>query len=248
MDDKLLNKFNGVENFHWWWEGRREILKHLLLLQKNPKKILDVGCGTGETLNFLSRLLPETQPYGVDSSSLSVRLSKLNSLAKVYIANATNLPFKNESFDVVLLLDVVEHIASDKKALYEAKRVLRDGGKIIVTCPATPFIWSIHDSLQNHKRRYTKKVILNLAKRVDLKINFVGYFNFFLFIPIAVIRLASRIPSFRWLANYDNSINFEIAKNYYLNSIFKTIFLNDVRLMFTFKYPFGVSILAVFEK
>src|SRR3990172_12360899 len=109
MNDSLLAKFNDVERLHWWWEGRRVLIK-MLLGNRKYKKILDIGCGTGETLTYLKTIYPKSDLYGVDLSGEAVKYAKKRGHKNIRKANALKLPFKNNFFDAVLFLDVLEHI------------------------------------------------------------------------------------------------------------------------------------------
>jgi ubiquinone/menaquinone biosynthesis C-methylase UbiE len=247
MNEKLLAKFNEIEKKHWWWEGRRSLIK-ILLKGRRPKKILDVGCGTGETLSYLQTLFPKSKLFGIDTSLMAVSYSRSRGHKNVFKADAGRLPFKSNSFDVVLFLDVLEHIKDDQKAILEAKRVLTNNGLIIITAPGLNFIWSDHDIKQGHQRRYTRRGIKELAKVGKLKISFISYFNFFLSMPIIAIRLLSKIKAFKKLANYDRSVNYDIAHITTANLILKYIFIAEIACLKFVKYPIGISIVAKFEK
>jgi ubiquinone/menaquinone biosynthesis C-methylase UbiE len=241
MDDGLLKKFNEIETIHWWWEGRRELLR-LLLKGKRPSRILDVGCGTGETLSFIHGLFPKAKLYGVDTSTTAIKFSKSRGHKKIYKSPGARLPFKKDYFDVILFLDVLEHIKNDQAVIEEAKRVLKKGGCIIITSPGLNFIWSRHDTEQGHKRRYTRTEIKRLASGSLLKTDFISYFNFIFSPPIITIRLLSRLKPFRSFADYDRGINFDIAKVGFLNNMMKFIFVNEVKALRYVRYPLGISI------
>lgn len=87
MDDSLLERFNQIEKLHWWWEGRR-VLISLLLAEDKPRKILDIGCGTGETLTFLKSEFPKSKLYGVDLSDKAIKYSKGRGNKNIYKANS----------------------------------------------------------------------------------------------------------------------------------------------------------------
>lgn len=247
MSNFLLEKFNDIERIHWWWEGRRELVK-LMLLNKKPKNILDVGCGTGETLSFLKDLYPRAKLYGVDTSQKAINYSKKRGHKNIYKSNANKLPFKDGLFDIILFLDVLEHIKDDQSVIDEAKRVLKKGGTILITSPGLSFIWSEHDTKQGHKRRYTRRAIRKLAKTASLKDEFVSYFNFFLSPPIILIRLLSNLPKFKKFSDYDSGINYDIAKKGFPNSILRFIFVNEVRMIKYLRYPVGISVVAKLRK
>lgn len=247
MNNYLLDKFNKIEYSHWWWEGRRFLIKWLLG-KKKYRKILDVGCGTGETLSYLETIYPRVEVYGVDSSIKAIVFSKSRGHKNVIKANALHLPFKNDFFDAVLLLDVLEHIKDDQTVVNEVKRVLKKSGRMIITSPGLNFIWSNHDINQGHYRRYTQREIRKLAFNAELNTSFVGYFNFFLGFPIMIIRLLSKIRMFKAFADYNNSVNYDIANIGLLNSILKFIFIKEIQMLKFIRYPFGISISAVFIK
>jgi len=247
MDDHLLEKIESVETVHWWWEGRRQLLK-MLLVGKKYEKILDIGCGTGETMTFLHKLYPKAQLYGIDSSAKAIKYVKSRLHKNVTLASATKLPFKDSFFDAVLFLDVLEHVQDDQKCITEAKRVLKKGGSVIITAPALSFIWSNYDIHQGHQRRYTRRRIRMLARHADLKVHFVSYFNFLFSPPIIAIRILSRLKSLNYLSSYDNSINLNIAKSSKINSLLKKIFITEINGMKYINYPLGISVAAVLVK
>lgn len=247
MSEKLLDHFNQVESTHWWWEGRRQLL-YQLLAQQQTNKVLDIGCGTGETLTYLKKTFPNIKVYGVDQSAMAVKYAQSRRHKNVYRGNALKLPFKDNTFDAVLLLDVVEHIKDDVKALCEAKRVLKTTGVIIITSPALNFIWSDHDTNQGHQRRYTKSSLNELAKKCQLQVIYLGYFNFFLSPLIIPIRLLSRLKYFNHLSSYDSRVNFGISKVGPLNNFLKTLFTAEIRLLPILSYPIGISVGALLRK
>lgn len=247
MNNKLLDSFNQIEKDHWWWEGRRRLVKNLLA-GNYPKRILDIGCGTGETLTFLKNLYPKAKLYGIDISNRAVMYSKQRGHWRIQKASANTLPFKNNFFDAVLYLDVLEHIKDDAKAISEAKRVLKSKGVIIITAPALGFIWSGHDTGQGHQRRYTRRAIKSLARLNKLKVSFISYFNFFLSPPIILIRILSNLKPFRSVSNYDRSINYDIAFMSLPNKLLKRLFLFEIEALRFVKYPIGISVAAKLTK
>lgn len=247
MNEKLLEYFNDIEKNHWWWEGRRQILRQSIG-KKKGLKILDIGCGTGETLSFLDEYLPKPALYGVDSSPVAIKYAKRRGHKNILKVDAKKLPFENNTFDYILLLDVIEHIKNDTAVLIEAKRVLKNKGKIIITTPALQFIWSEHDRAQGHFRRYVRRRIRKIAESAKLSIKRISYFNFFLSPAIIGIRLLSRLRPFRKFGKYDSDLNFNVAKKTLANDILKLIFVNEIKLMNFINYPFGISIFSILQK
>jgi ubiquinone/menaquinone biosynthesis C-methylase UbiE len=246
LNKELLDFFDEVEQHHWWWEGRRQVLRQSLGRKKNTR-ILDVGCGTGETMTFLEHWLDDPFVFGVDNSSQATRYARSRS-HDVIQANAFTLPFEDGYFDYVLLLDVMEHIEDDLNMLLEANRVIHSGGRIIITVPALEFLWSSHDLGQGHFRRYTRSRLIELAKRAGFKIEKLSYFNFFFSLPIMLIRLLSRVKVLARMGNYDNPINYSVAHIRIFNEILKFVFLAEIKAMRYFNYPWGISLHCVLSK
>jgi ubiquinone/menaquinone biosynthesis C-methylase UbiE len=246
MNETLLRYFNEVEKHHWWWEGRRQLLKNSIELNENLR-ILDIGCGTGETITFLNDILSNPEIIGVDNSLLALNFVKARRHQGVH-CDAVNLPFISSSFDYILLLDIIEHIEKDSDVLEESKRVIKKKGKILITVPALPFLFSIHDSAQNHYRRYSRKQIRKLAEENNLKIIKLSYFNFCLSPLIIFLRLMSRLKVFSKLGDYDSDINYKIADKKIVNQLLKIVFVNEVKLIKKINYPLGISLFCILEK
>lgn len=247
MEERLLDKFNQIEARHWWWEGRRELVRQLLK-GESIKRVLDIGCGTGETMNFIKALIPKSEVHGIDTSRVAITYSKGRGHKNVRLSGAEKLPFKNNYFDAILFLDVLEHIENDIGALKEAKRGLKKDGVIIVSCPALPILWSDHDANQGHIKRYQISDFRKLAKATDMTIEWVGYFNFFLSPIIAIMRWVSRIKPFAFMASYESGANYEVANHGLVNEVLKKIFVTEVKLAQTIDYPWGVSVAVKLRK
>ncbi|OGC96911.1 hypothetical protein A2634_02830 [Candidatus Amesbacteria bacterium RIFCSPHIGHO2_01_FULL_48_32] len=245
-EERLLQIFNEIELFHWWWEGRRFLIRQIFgrYFTDGGLKILDVGCGTGGEISFLEKF---GKVWGVDKSKMAVNYCRKKGLNNVKLGEATKLPYPGRKFDSVGLFDVLEHIKNDRLALLEAKRVTRRGGLVIITVPATPFIWSKHDVLQGHYRRYTGTSLAGVAKAAGMKVEEVRYFNILLMPPIAVIRILSRWKMLAGLGEYDSKINFDISKVGWINWLLKVIFKLEIGMGRVLDYPVGVSLVGVFR-
>ena len=249
MNKDLIKIFAEVEEFHWWFVGRRLLLerylKSYLRKEKSEIKILDIGCGSGGNLKFLTKF---GRVYGIDNLDVAVDYCRQRGFKNVRLADARSLPFPNQTFDIVSFLDVIEHIKDDQLAIREAKRVLKTGGLIVITVPALPIIWSNYDKLQDHHRRYLPSELTTLAKNSKLQILTIQYFNFFLLMPIALVRILSKLKFFKKLGEHDSNLNFRLARIRPVNKMLLGIFGLEVFLNKWIKYPSGVSLLAVFKK
>ncbi len=249
MNEELLKKFNEVESYHWWWEGRRRLVGDFLRAMDRKKgKILDVGCGTGETMAFVKKNFQGWKVWGLDASPEAVNYTKRRGFPEAILAKADKLPVKSNEIDAILLLDVIEHLHRPVASVLEMKRVLKPGGKMLITCPALKLIWSKHDEGQGHKMRYERKEMRELARKSGMILERVKYFNFVMSLPIIMIRLLGKVPGARFLANYDNGVNFETAKVKPINTVLRKVFVTEVAWLSKLTYPWGISIMAVLVK
>lgn len=248
MSDDLLNTFFEVETKHWWWVARKKIVVNLLkkYLKNTDNLILDAGCGTGAGILYLQQF---GDVYGVDLSPKAVDFCKKRGITKVKIGDVSDLPFKDNFFDLVCLMDVIEHVSNDKLIIKEMCRVLKKGGILLMTLPALPFIYSKHDKEQGHFRRYSKQDLDKIFEGSGFKKMKVSYFNIFLSSPIIVIRLLSKLGGpFTKLADYDSKINYSIFKKRMINVVLTQIFSLESPLLNNINLPFGISLLTIHKK
>lgn len=238
MDDVLYSTFAAVEDRHWWFVARRAIIFSLLKTRihiPDGADVLDVGCGTGATLQAFSQ---RYRTSGIDVSPLAIEQCRARGLDTVAVGTLENFPFPGKSFDLIALLDVIEHIDDDVAALQTAKRLLKDGGHILLTVPAFQFLWSKHDEINQHKRRYTRKVLKERLEKSGYTIDFISYYNTFLF-PLA---LAERL--FEKLLRKDASVALKIPPEP-LNALFTRVFGLERWWLRAGSFPFGLSLLAI---
>jgi SAM-dependent methyltransferase len=186
---------HGRDDTYWWFAARRKLLDDLLRRanhRRTPAEILDIVRG-GET-NF-----PVLNVYGrattvVDRED-ALRRSPDREFATLVCSHAEHLPFRDDQFDIVIALDVLQTADRDVNCLAEIYRVLKPGGKIIVTAPAYGFLWSEHDEALQHRRRYTAHELRNKLARAGFELERVSYFAALLFFPIALARAVQNMFS-----------------------------------------------------
>ncbi|MGZ5221278.1 MAG: class I SAM-dependent methyltransferase, partial [Chitinophagaceae bacterium] len=160
--------------------------------------------------------------------------------------SVTQLPFPDEHFDIVCALDVLEHVEEDAAAMQELKRVLKTGGALVVTVPAFRFLWSRHDLVNHHKRRYTLKDLTRKLMAKGFIISYLSYFNTLLFAPIACYRLLGRFNMQQ--RNLRSDFESRLSGNHFLNRMFRSIFGLEKKMLKHIRLPFGVSIVVVAKK
>lgn len=181
----------AVDEDHWWYRGRRAIIDvELERLELAPGlAALDAGCGSGRTLVQLSRY-GQVSALELDPDAAATAAGRGD--FDVQIGALPELPWPDDSFDLITCLDVVEHIEDDVAALRELRRVAQPGATLIVTVPAYPLLWSRHDVANDHFRRYTRRALRNALTASGWRQQRVTSFNSVLLAPAAVVRLLQR--------------------------------------------------------
>ena len=238
MDPQELDKMEYLGESHWWFQGKKYILKNIMrMIDNNGGQYLDIGCGTGI---FLRELGEGRQLYGVDISERALSYCRKKVEANLTLAQGKDLPFKNETFSLITLLDTLEHFDQDFEVLKEAYRVSLPGAVVMITVPAFGFLWGGHDVAHHHKRRYTRRQLRELALSAGFQIERLTYTNFFIFMPAFVRRFISRISR--------EKISDLRPTPFILNEFMKCVYKLEAGLLKKVNFPFGVSLLMVMRK
>ena len=185
MDRDYELQTHRAEDRHWWYRGRRNVLERVIgdLRLPSPARILDAGCGSGRNMVDLARHGSVT---GVELSETSVRLARERDVGEVVEGSVLEMPFAAESFDLAASLDVLEHLDDDLAALRELRRVVSPQGALLITVPAYGWLWSGHDEINHHHRRYTRRSLERVARQAGWEQTRTTYFNSLL-LPVAIL-------------------------------------------------------------
>jgi SAM-dependent methyltransferase len=182
----VLERMRAIEETHWWFRARQEIL--LSLLRRwvpGGSRILDVGCGTGYFLNAAQK---EWEVWGLDPAPEAVAYCQGRGLSRVSVGSVADLGKPTwPSFQAICFFDVLEHLDDDLATLKSTATMLCHGGLVLATVPAYRWLWSSHDTQNHHRRRYTRgqlREVLELAGFTPLEL---GYYNSRLF-PLALVQ------------------------------------------------------------
>jgi SAM-dependent methyltransferase len=173
-----------AEERHWWYQGRRRVLDVVLRNLRLPPgtAILDAGCGSGRNMVELQHYGTAT---GLELSSPSVAAARARNVGEVVQGSILEMPFADDTFELAVSLDVIEHLQDDVAALRELRRVVAPGGRLLVTVPAYQWLWSRHDEINHHHRRYNRRTLLAAAAQAGWKSERTSHFNSLL-LPVAM--------------------------------------------------------------
>jgi len=200
MEDFVYGVLN---NDDWWWEvGRRALVKSLMRKfgtngtgrDGTRPKILEIGCGAGGMLEDLEHW---GSPYGLDIAEAALPYWRERGLKSVVLGDTRGLPYQDEQFDVVIAIDVLEHVDDDVGALAEIRRVCKSGGRVILTVPAFQLLWSRRDVQCHHKRRYRIGDVTQKMEHGGFRVLKSTYINMPLFFPLLMMVKAGQLSSKR---------------------------------------------------
>ncbi len=243
MDLKYYSIAAEVEDVHWWFRGRRMVLKSVLdnysHIPKQSTDILEIGCGNGGNLKLLSDY---GRIFAIELDAAARERAERRGIAQVekgYLPD--RLPFDNKMFDIIAAFDVIEHIDDDLKSIQAIHARLNPQGLVLLTVPAYNQLWSRHDELSHHKRRYHVVQITSIIERAGFKVLYKSYFNTLLF-PLAAFnillsKIFKRAPYF--------ALKLPPSP---INNIFTRIFSFESQILSKFSLPFGMSILVCAQR
>lgn len=226
------------DSTHWWYCARRDVLASVIAreitLPPMPK-LLEIGCGTGHNLAMLGRF-GDVDAVELDSYARDIATKRLNHpVMNAMLPELAGVPERH--YDLVALLDVLEHVDDDRAALKAIAARLRPGGSILLAVPQYPWMWTGHDVASHHFRRYTKSTLRKATDDVGLKLDLLESFNSLLF-PLAVIdRMAARITG---KAGSDDE-----PPPALINRLFTKVFAFERHLIGRVPMPPGLSLIAV---
>ncbi|MDQ1157814.1 SAM-dependent methyltransferase [Sphingomonas sp. SORGH_AS 950] len=240
MDRIVYDRMAAHDSTHWWYRARRDILAdYLTRYGKLPgeARILEIGCGTGHNLPMLAGF-GTVDAIEIDPAAREIASERLGK--PVGAAPLPELPgIERGAYDLIAVLDVVEHIEDDVAALAAMKSCLKPGGKILIAVPAHQWMWSAHDVVNHHHRRYSKGTLVSAIEKAGLRPRKLTYFNSLLFPLAAAARIAGR------LTGRDDSDDSPPPAP--LNKAFEAIFRLERHLVGRAPMTPGVSIVTLAE-
>lgn len=242
MDQNLLLSFSDVEHEHWWFVTRRRIVMQAIGDDVSPgANILEVGCGTGSLLLGLRERFPAAHLSGVEPCEAAVGVARDRGCTVAEGTLEEVASHHDQSVDLLVALDVLEHCQDDALALAGARGAMRPGARMVLTVPALPSLWSPHDEANQHYRRYTARTLRRAIDESGLELERLTYFNTLL-LPLAyVTRLLARISRSSSLSGVE-------MPHPLVNATLTALFSLEVGLLRHLDLPLGMSLLAVVRK
>ena len=239
MDARIYERMAEVEEHHWWFASRRTIVEEILRGLALPKDaaILEAGCGTGGNFRMLARhghvhAMEPSEAARVAASSLGLATVEPGSLPD-------SIPFPGQSFDLVLMTDVLEHLDDDRASLRELRRRLKPGGWLLLTVPALSWMWSAHDVSHQHRRRYHSAALREVVEAAGYQVRYLSYYNFLLFPMIAGARMVQHVLG---ASSDGHDLRMPSAR---VNGLLKRVFSSERHFLGSWSAPIGVSLILL---
>jgi SAM-dependent methyltransferase len=244
MDATYTQEYEKFELDHWWHVARRKILhqairRHTRPATANPRW-LDVGCSTGVLLHSYPAI---SNKLGLELDAGSVARAKSKGLDVRQIEPKWDFQ-EFGRFDLITLTDVIEHVEHEYEALDAVRAVLNDDGILLITVPALMSLWSSHDVVNRHFRRYTRSTLLGLFPAAQWEVLQVTYFSSFLLPLVWTVRKVKNWKN----RGKDESHATHDLKFSRLDFLFKAIFSAEKWWLRFASFPLGSSILLVLRK
>jgi SAM-dependent methyltransferase len=242
MDRDYELQTHRAEDRHWWYRGRRGVLDGVIAGLGLPAhaRILDAGCGSGRNMIELARHGTVT---GVELSGTSVALARERGSGEVLEGSVLAMPFEDGSFDLAVSLDVIEHLEDDLGALRELRRTVAPGGALLVTVPAYQWLWSGHDVINHHHRRYTRRSLQRVAEQAGWRQARTTCFNSLL-LPVAILlRVLDRVST----KTTESSLDLWVPPDPVNWLLERPLALEAALIARGGRIPAGLSLLAVFR-
>ena len=238
MERIVYDRMAELDERHWWYRARRDILGELIRREISlpaEARILEVGCGTGHNLPMLGAF-GHVDAIEIDEAAREIASHRLgHPVMNAPLPELSGVGSGN--YDLIAILDVLEHIEADREALVSLASKLRPGGRILITVPAHPCMWSAHDVVNHHHRRYTRRTLRAVVAEAELKLEMMSWFNSLLFPLAAAARLAGRITG-----KEDSDDKLPPAP---INSLFEAVFGLERYAIGRVPFPPGVSLAAI---
>jgi SAM-dependent methyltransferase len=242
MDPSLYPRMAEVEDAHWWFAGRRAICDQLLdgLAMPSGARILEPGCGTGGNFPMLAR---RGKLFAMDADEAALRFAARRQLATLARGSMPDhIPFGETRFDLAVMTDVLEHLDDPAGSLRAVHARLKDGGWILLTVPAIPWLWSEHDLTHHHRRRYRAEELRQLMSGAGFAVSYLSHYNFILLPVIVAARGMGRLFAAKTGSGGRHDLSMPAPS---VNRILLRLFATERHAIGKLRVPLGVSLIVL---
>jgi SAM-dependent methyltransferase len=240
----------AIEEEHFWFAARRKLI--LAIVQKlssslNPGyRVLEIGCGTGNVLGALEEACPSGVVMGMDRFLEGLSFAKKRGRQRLIQGDAHYPPFGIQ-FEIIGAFDVIEHLSDDGQILRDMHRMLRPGGRVILTVPANQWLWSEFDEASDHCRRYDRKELREKLRVAGFTSIFVSPFMMSILPLVWMHRKKAKKNSQGTVRR--NVVGEEIRIVPFVNPALRLVLSLENAFVRRGKHlPFGTSLIAVARK
>jgi SAM-dependent methyltransferase len=174
VDAAFIAATTAAEDRHWWYRERRAIIERELRRLGPPGQAIEIGAAGGGNCRTLTA--HGWDVLATEFVTAGVTIAKSRGINTIQ-ADARRLPLPAAAFDLLVAFDVLEHIDEDDMAAAEIMRVLRPGGVALIAVPCDMDLWSAHDVLNNHFRRYDRDGLTKVVQGAGLVIDALWSWN-----------------------------------------------------------------------
>jgi SAM-dependent methyltransferase len=244
MNSTYANKYRDLYRTHWWWRAREQYVLHWiqrLAASAHFGMILDVGCGDGLLFDQLHRF---GEVWGIEPDG-SVLTTDSRWRQRIETVPFGPTYSSEKRFDLVLMLDVLEHIPDDQASLHRAHDLLRPGGIALITVPALPGLWSYHDRVNHHYRRYTRESVRELIARTPFECRCIRYFFAWTVLPLLLRRILYPANG----SQQDDAQSYDVrTPRPLLNRLLLVLCELEQRFLSRQRVPLGSSLIAILQR
>lgn len=248
MEVRYYETYYQHETRHWWFRWRFKLIQDVIdRLSGMPDRptMLDAGCGTGQMLKMLQQ---RGNAVGLDLSEDAIMFASTRDARNLVLGSVTSPPFASGTFDIAFALDVIEHVDDDGTILEGLRELIRPGGALVITVPAFQSLWSDHDKINHHRRRYRRRQMRRILQNAGLEVERITYCNTVLFPIVYVIRRLQALAR-RFRPKNETEVSSDLhAYPRVINSLLYRLMLIEAWVVKRIDLPIGVSILAIARK
>ncbi|MBU0859399.1 MAG: class I SAM-dependent methyltransferase [Alphaproteobacteria bacterium] len=238
MEQDTYRRMAEIQNGHWWYEARRQILRSVIARLKLPRpaRVLEAGSGTGANLTMLAEF---GSVQGFEPDDYAREIARKTAAVETHRGFLPDdIPYEGP-YDLVCAFDVIEHVERDAASVTALYRLTVPGGYAVFTVPAFMFLWSKHDEVNHHFRRYTLPQFKGLLQNAGYQVEFISYYNMFLFPLVVAVRFLKQ--ALKTSGDPDD----KMPRLPFVNGLLRGIFAAERFLLAVMPLPVGVSVIAV---